>query len=44
MMKVRDLIKGKDYDCIEWRVTLPENVEGDTFFGSCESKKGTDFT
>lgn len=40
-MTVRDLIKGKDYDYIEWRVTLSEKMGGgDTFFGSCESKNG----
>lgn len=40
-MTVFDLIKNKDYDYIEWRITLPENMgRGNTFFGSCESKNG----
>lgn len=40
-MIVRDLIKAKDYDYIEWRITLPENMGGgNTFSGSCESKNG----
>lgn len=44
-MKVVDLIKDKDYDYIELRITLPKNVGGgDTFFGSCESKNGELFS
>lgn len=40
-MIVRNLIKDRDYNYIEWRITLPENMGGgDTFFGSCESKNG----
>lgn len=40
-MKIRDLIKNKDYDYIEWRVALPDSLGGDDiFFGSCKSEKG----
>lgn len=40
-MKVKDLIKNKDYDYISWRVTLPEYLGGgDTFFGAAESING----
>ena len=40
-MIVKDLIKNKDYDYIEWRVQLPESVGGgDTFFGVSASKNG----
>lgn len=40
-MIVRNLIKDRDYNYIEWRMTLPESMGGgDTFFGSCESKNG----
>lgn len=37
-MKIKDLIKNKDYDYIEWRVTLPDG--SDTFFGATSSKNG----
>lgn len=40
-MIVRNLIKDRDYNYIEWRITLPESMGGgDTFSGSCESKNG----
>lgn len=40
-MTIKDLISSKDYDYIEWRVTLPEKHGGeDTFFGSCKSQNG----
>lgn len=40
-MTIKDLISSKDYDYIEWRVTLPEKHGGeDTFFGSCKSRNG----
>ena len=40
-MTVKDLISKKDYDYINWRVTLPEKAGGgDTFFGVCYSKDG----
>lgn len=42
MIKVKDLIKNKDYDYISWRVTLPEHCGGgDTFFGATKSENGT---
>ena len=37
-MTVRDLIEKKDYDYIEWRITLPEKCGGgDTLFGEAKS-------
>ena len=40
-MKVKDLIKNKDYDYISWRVTLPDDFdEEDTFFGAAKSIDG----
>ena len=40
-MIVKDLIKDKDYDYIEWRVTAPKCCdERDVLFGICESKNG----
>lgn len=45
-MTVRELIKNKDYDYIEFRVSLPddypflEEEEHSEFFGSCHSKNG----
>lgn len=40
-MTVQDLIKDKDYDLIEWRITLPESVGGGTtLFGCCKSVNG----
>lgn len=40
-MTVNDLIQQKDYDYIEWRITLPEHdKEGDIFFGCTKSKNG----
>ena len=40
-MKIKDLIKNKDYDLIEWRVTAPpECDEKDMLFGYCKSENG----
>ena len=40
-MIVKDLIKNKDYDYIEWRVTAPPQInEEDIFFGCCKSENG----
>lgn len=40
-MVVGDLIKNKDYDYIECRITLPESLGGgDTFFGVAKSENG----
>ena len=40
-MTVQDLIKDKDYDIIEWRITLPESVGcGTTLAGYCKSVNG----
>lgn len=40
-MVIGDLIKNKDYDYIEWRATLPENLGGgDIFFGVSKSENG----
>ena len=40
-MTIGELIKDKDYDYVEYRITLPEKVGGgDTFFGSFKVKKG----
>ena len=38
-MTVSDLIKNKDYDYIEWRVTSPYD-NSDMFFGATKSKNG----
>lgn len=38
-MKVKDLIKNKDYPLIQFRYTHPEIPEG-VFFGVCKSKNG----
>lgn len=41
MITVKDLIKKKDYDYIEWRVILPEKAGGgNTFFGCTKSENG----
>ena len=37
-MKISDLIKNKDYDYIEWRVTSSDGQE--IFFGKAASKDG----
>lgn len=40
-MTIGDLIKDKDYDYIEYRLTLPEDCGGgDTFFGAARSENG----
>ena len=40
-MKLKDLIKNKDYDYIEYRTNLPPKFGGGTtFLGACESKNG----
>ena len=40
-MIIKDLIKNKDYDYIEWRVTAPPQIdEEDIFFGCCKSENG----
>jgi hypothetical protein len=39
-MTVKDLIKKKDYDYIEWRLTLPEEMGGDVFAGIAKSAGG----
>lgn len=40
-MTIKELIKDKNYDCIEMRITLPEKIGGgDTLMGYCESKNG----
>ena len=40
-MTVGDLIKNKDYDIIEYRITLPNHIEeDDMFFGFCKSVNG----
>lgn len=40
-MKIKELIKNKDYDYISWRITLPKSIGGgDTFLGACKSKDG----
>jgi hypothetical protein len=39
-MTVGDLIKDKDYDYIEYRLTLPPRLSGDIFAGVCRSENG----
>jgi hypothetical protein len=44
-MRVKDLIKNKDYDYISWRITIDEADremigEDDIFFGVCRSVDG----
>lgn len=40
-MTVGDLIKNKDYDLIEWRMTLPKHLgDGDMLFGYSKSENG----
>lgn len=40
-MTIGDLIKNKDYDYIDYRITLPEHLGGgDTFFGCARSENG----
>lgn len=39
-MTVGDLIKNKDYDYIEYRLTLPAQLHGDIFAGVCRSENG----
>ena len=44
-MRVKDLIKNKDYDYICWRVNIDETDreligEDDIFFGCCRSENG----
>ena len=36
-MTIGDLIKNKDYDCISYRLTLPD---GDDIFAGCFASKG----
>ena len=45
-MRVKDLIKNKDYDCISWRIKVDEADrdkigEDDIFFGICYSRRGS---
>ena len=38
---VRDIVQDEDYDCIEWRVTTPEDWdEPDMFVGGCRFING----
>ena len=40
-MMIKDLITKKDYDYIEWRTPLPENLGGgDLFVGISKSQNG----
>ena len=43
-MKVKDLIKNKDYDCISYRLKMPDNkvrIYGESIFiGEAASKNG----
>lgn len=39
-MKIGEIIKNKDYDYIEYRMTVPDYLGGDVFFGCAKSKDG----
>lgn len=39
-MTVKDLIRKKDYDCIEFRMALPGNLDKSVFYGVAKSKNG----